>query len=74
MAEKAFSGKCSACGRDLVQIIGESYTKTYHPAASYDEKIGGRCPALLRMKGTENFPEPVYTLDVPDDVFVLDKY
>lgn len=59
-ATEVVSGACRACGRDLVQVVGE---RTYHPASVLSPRDG--CPALLAYPGTD-----ALSFNVPDDQFI----
>lgn len=67
MSLTGYSGNCRACGRPLVQIVEPGAVRTYHPAATYSETDGERCPELIPI-GLGH-----YSLDVDESAFVLDE-
>lgn len=66
------AGQCRSCHRDLVQVITDGRVeRTYHPF-NYRERDDPCCPVLTISKGTEDWPEPRLSFEVPDDQFIPD--
>lgn len=66
------AGQCRSCHRDLVQVITDGRVeRTYHPH-NYQKPDEQPCPTHLVIEGTEDWPEPALSFEVPDDQFIPD--